>query len=234
MQFIPGFITDLNAQMTIASVIWWCFLVLNYWATTRIIRQAGYSRAWMVVPLSPLVLSVAISLVSGGGWNTLLLGFAVSFLGGNGLVIVLLRLDELSIIVCWLFFMLFALSQWPALSERARTSDVSRRYRTPSTPARGANGSNATPTPGTSNISSQSVSQVARFISPSQGGVASVSNTAGVLQGKNLYCGWCAEPTPGNRALSHNCGSDDRPLKFCRMCGQPFAEGATGCGTCST
>ena len=62
------------------------------------------------------------------------------------------------------------------------------------------------------------------------GGAAPLS--AAVGQRKAIYCGWCGESTPGNRGLSHDCGSKDRPMTSCRFCGKPFADGADSCSEC--
>ena len=59
MQLDPGIIATMSTHDLVYFSIALCILVLNYWAAARIIRQAGYSSAWILVPLTPLVVTVA-------------------------------------------------------------------------------------------------------------------------------------------------------------------------------
>jgi len=63
-------------------------------------------------------------------------------------------------------------------------------------------------------------------------GAARAGVPGGVDMRRRLYCPWCGEHIPGNRALGHDCGPKDRPEVICRFCGQTFPEGTTSCPTC--
>ena len=231
MQLDPGFIATMNAHDLVYFSIALCLLILNYWAATRIIRQAGYSSAWIVVPFAPLVITVAVMVIAHNDLVALVHGVPIGFFGANGLS-ALWRLDELSGLVFWLFFLIFAFSKWPVSNRTMAPRDSGQRRQPPSAPLNGVGADRSTtarpnPTnpPSPREASGGSSTDLGRG-----GGVAPQS--AAVGQRKAIYCGWCGESTPGNRGLSHDCGSKDRPMTSCRFCGKPFAQGADSCSEC--
>jgi hypothetical protein len=82
-------------------------LVVNFWAVTRIIHQAGYSRSWILVPLTPFVLFVAVAVDSVVSIHDFAVGTTtgLSYFTGVG---VLGSLFGISVLVTWIFFMVFA------------------------------------------------------------------------------------------------------------------------------
>jgi hypothetical protein len=231
MQLDPGFIATMSAQNLVAFSIALFILILNYWAATRIIRQAGYSSAWIVVPLAPLVITVASMVVAYKDLNALVRGVPIGFFGANGLS-VLWRLDELSGLVVWLFFLIFAFSKWPVLNRPMAPKDSGQRRQPPSAPLKGVGASRST-TSRSNPTSSPSPRDTSVGTSTDLGeGGRAAPQSAAVGQRKATYCGWCGESTPGNRGLSHDCGPKDRPMTSCRFCGKPFAQGADSCSEC--
>jgi len=223
VMLVLGYLYFSNARLTVYNLVTLLILLVNFWAVARIIRQAGYSRAWIAVPLVPVGLTIWLFIISGGGWGILLLGFALSFLGGGGFVIDLLRIDQLAIIASWLFFLVFAFTRWPVAEGRGTPQRVAR--------SRGADTVKKTERgaapPRSADQPSVPERETAKAMPP-------IPGVASAAQRKFMYCGWCGEATPGNRALTHNCGDDDRPLAFCRMCGKPYAAGSTTCAECSS
>jgi len=62
--------------------------------------------------------------------------------------------------------------------------------------------------------------------------VPTVASRGAVDTRRRIYCPWCGEHIPGNRALGHDWSPKDRPEVICRFCGQAFPEGTTLCPTC--
>jgi hypothetical protein len=226
-----GVIATMSGHDLVYFSIALCILVLNYWAATRIIRQAGYSSAWIVVPLTPLVITAAFMVIAYNDLNALVHGVPIGFFGANHLID-LWRLDGLSGLVFWLFFLIFAFSKWPVSNGRMAPKDTGQRRLPPSAPLKGV-GADRIATARSNPTSSPSPLEGSIGSSPDLGGGGGAAPlSAAVGQRKAIYCGWSGESTPGNRALSHDCGSKDRPMTSCRFCGKPFAEGADSCSEC--
>jgi hypothetical protein len=231
MQLVYGFIATVSAHDLVYFSIALCILVLNYWATTRIVRQAGYSSAWIVVPLVPL----AITVVFHG--HCLQRPVRPSARSADRILRcqqpdrpVAVGRTERSAPVA--LFLIFAFSRWPVSSGRIPPRDRNQRPAPSSVAAKGV-GVSRSASPGSNPTS---------LLSPPTGGARTLTDGGGgggvappvAVAGprKVIFCGWCGEATPGNRALSHDCGSKDRPMTSCRFCGKPFAEGADSCSEC--
>lgn len=225
MGFVTPFIASTSVSAWIELLIFVGLLFLNYWATMRIIAQAGYSPLWILLPLAPLVLTtlcyiifwVDIHEVFFGG------GFGVGF-GIDSHVSLIWHLDELSIFLCWLFFIVFAFARWPVSGERHP------REAGGPPPSRADRSRPASPSPAPADPVG-----VARFgTTPSIRSAAgpAVAPSAPAVRKNAQYCAWCGEALPGNRALFHDCGSKDGPETFCKFCGTAFAVGTTQCNSC--
>jgi len=82
--------------------------VLNMYAVYRIITKAGYSEAWILVPVSVIVLWIiafSIALHAAVTFSTTTLGAAaaVTWIAG------------VDVLFNWILFLVFAFSDWPAL-----------------------------------------------------------------------------------------------------------------------
>jgi hypothetical protein len=199
--------------VTVSLVVTIAFVALDYWALTRIISKAGFSRAWIIIPLLPVVLTIACSVITYNDIRSSLIGYSTGFLGfstgffGFSRVGFLWDLDLLSFLLNWLFFLVFAFIEWPN--------------------ARGGGGSTTQPTgrPG-----SYVTSGAAPAATRPRGVTRDYSPTAAVSEAAPApvpsapaavvkHCVWCADALPGSRALFHDCGPKSRPPIFCEKCG---------------
>jgi hypothetical protein len=201
-------------------------IVLNYVATSRIIAQAGYSPRWILVPVAPFVLTIICFIIFVTDVHSDLIGGSLDF-GNIGNVGVAWDLDEISIFLNWIFFLVFAFSRWPVSGANHSSSVV-----TPRPP----DSFRATPGP-TSVPPRPSAAVPATRVVPASGagpgsGPAVPSASLAKRTGAQ-FCPWCAEPLPGNRALFHDCGAKDRPEAFCKNCGKALPTGSSVCNECA-
>jgi hypothetical protein len=226
-----GVLTPIVASTTaggwIELLIFIGAIVLNYWAMMRIITQAGYSSLWIVLPLAPMVLTITCYVLL---WTDIHRIFFDQEFGFEGFSNASLfwHLDELSIVLNWVFFIIFAFSTWPMSGGHPRDRSMPE----PSSPA------SATPSGPASRAPSGAVNAVAPRAMPSSGagpGSAPAPAATAAAAPKRVgtqFCPWCGESLPGNRALFHDCGSKDRPETICKNCGTPFPAGSTQCVSC--
>jgi hypothetical protein len=85
--------------------------VLNLVATVKIITKAGYSGWWILVPLSPIVMSIITFAVFVYEVRTSLTGDASSF--NTTSITGLWVLDVVCGLLSWVFFLIFAFAEWP-------------------------------------------------------------------------------------------------------------------------
>jgi hypothetical protein len=187
--------------------------IITLIAVGTIITKAGYSSAWILVPLTPVIVNVGTLIyVSIVVRRSALRGFFPT--GGLGIVLDLFVLDFFLMAVVWIFFLVFAFRPWPALEGATRQS------------ASGPTSPGTTPRPMSSRGASSSTATWSAPVAPT------VATRGAVDTRRRVYCPWCGEHIPGNRALGHDCGPKDRPEVVCRFCGQAFAPGSTTCADC--
>ena len=90
-------------------------LALNFVAVAKIITKAGYSPRWIWVPLTPVCLWFFTLILLAVDVRTIVLGrdATVSLPVSLGNFALLQVIDVLSVIVTWVFFLIFAFSTWP-------------------------------------------------------------------------------------------------------------------------
>ena len=90
-------------------------LALNFVAVAKIITKAGYSPRWIWVPLTPVCLWFFTLILLAVDVRTIVLGrdATVSLPVSLGNFALLQVVDVLSVIVTWVFFLIFAFSTWP-------------------------------------------------------------------------------------------------------------------------
>lgn len=226
----------------VVLVLFLAFLAVSYWATARIIAQAGYSSAWVIVPLSSLVLTIVVFVMIFIDLRSL--AEAIPFgIGGSDFgfqirsVEVVWDIDLCSMLANWILFLVFGFSQWPATvgGDSVRS--------TPSPPSGGSSpyGRNA-PGPrqpsGGSFTSASTLGHSSMSLGDANKGEASdapppsvpAPASAGVVRVK--HCVWCGESLPGSRALFHDCGSRDRPATNCATCGGALPSEGAACAAC--
>jgi hypothetical protein len=212
--------------VTVSLVVTIAFVALDYWALTRIISKAGFSRAWIVIPLLPVVLTIACTVItyhdlqdSLYGNSTGFLGFSTGFFGFSR-VGFLWDLDLISLFLNWLFFMFFAFIEWP--NARGGGGPIS--------PSGGQPGSHVTSgAPASSGTRPRGVTRDygPTTAAPVAAPTASPSAPAPIVK----HCVWCADALPGSRALFHDCGPKSRPPIFCEKCGSTL-NNVGDCPTC--
>lgn len=201
-------------------------VALNYWATARIIAQAGYSRTWILLPLAPLILTVICFFILWHDLNAFIFGGSIGFLGIDS-VGFWWHLDQVSIFLCWLAFIVFAFSRWPA-SNGWRSTDGATPPLPQSTGAETVGATAAAPQP-----ASAPVTRARPASAAGPGAGPAVASSAPVKKTGAQFCVWCGEATPGNRALFHDCGPKDRPETFCKNCGTALPAESAACTACA-
>jgi hypothetical protein len=117
-------------------LVWITVVVLTLVASVRIVTKAGYSAWWIAVPLTALALQI-MSLILG---VSSLAGLIQSPLGFNqteyDIAKVLAKMSLAADILTWVLFLVFAFSDWPALSgPRTRVHQYAGDTGTPVPPA---------------------------------------------------------------------------------------------------
>ncbi len=214
-------------------LFWLALIALNYFAISQIIAKAGYSRTWLIVPLTPVVLLIITMIVAFIDLRSLADSGFTLIPNVRGISI-LWALDGISSFVAWVFFLIFAFSAWPVSASRSDyIGGVSNSLGPQGLAPSGAASTSGTPWkyppvringPGLTGVvpSDETSSQESSALPPSR-----------PTDGRRaIHCAWCGESIPGNRALGHDCGPKDRPEAFCRYCGRPFNEGSSTCTSC--
>ena len=109
-------------------------LFLDYWATLRIITQAGYSSMWILLPLAPLVFTIICYVILWNDLHEIFFGSSFGF-GGINNASLFWHLDEFSILLNWIFYLVFAFSRWP-VNGAPRSSSAAAPLPAPPSPAR--------------------------------------------------------------------------------------------------
>jgi hypothetical protein len=205
--------------VTVSLVVTIAFVALDYWALTRIIHKAGFSRGWIIIPLLPVALTIACSVITYNDLRSSLFGYSTGFLGfstgffGFSRVGFLWDVDLISFLLNWLFFLIFAFIEWPSAAGGGGAA---------SQPA-GRPGSYVTAgaaAPATKGPRGVTRDYGPTAAAPAAAPVSAPSGPAVVVK----HCVWCAEALPGSRALFHDCGPKSRPPIFCETCGSTLNQ----------
>jgi hypothetical protein len=222
-----AFVTSVGAGTWIQLLLTIGVVALTYAAMSRIITQAGYSSLWILLPLAPLVLTIACFVILWHDLNGIVFGGPVGFYGIE-VVGLFWHLDEIALLLNWIFFIVFAFSRWPGATTRhAPESEASRAIQAvrpgprspasvPLAPSDRVTASRGAPTSGAGPGAAP----------------AAVTSTPAAKRPGAKFCAWCGESLPGNRALFHDCGPKDRPETHCKNCGTVFDAGSSECRTC--
>jgi hypothetical protein len=232
MGLLASSVASISIGDYVILAIYVAILVVNYFAISLIIGKAGFSRAWIILPLIPVGLTIA-------GYVILYHDFHEIFTNGSFGVVrpnsdgLIWELDLLSIFVNWVFFIIFATIRWPVADGR---SDFGRSKKSSIEQAAVQVGASATPTLGprrSPGVPARSASTAVAAPATSTTPESVTASPSAGTRGKN-HCIWCGEVLPGNRALFHNCGSKDRPAAFCRDCGDALVDGSSSCANCGS
>jgi hypothetical protein len=210
------------------------FLAVSFWATTRIISQAGYSPAWILMPLSSLVLTIVVFIMLYVDLRSFANAFpfgvgGTTFGSGLGGVEVVWVLDMLTIFANWILFLVFAFSRWPYAADSGRRGPS----QPPSPGGASPHGRNA---PGMAQPPGSPTSASVSASAPSSLGVVPTTSSvasASAAPVRTKHCVWCGESLPGSRALFHDCGTKDRPVTNCAACGAQLPTAGAACVACA-
>jgi hypothetical protein len=211
-------------------------LVLDFVAVAKIITKAGYSSRWILVPLAPVFLWLVSIVLLAVDVRTVFIGDAtVSVPVGLANFQILEILDFLSVFVTWVFFLIFAFSNWPVSTQRRepmrpfadRPADFAYAGQAPSRPV------SAPGHPGTT-VAGPATTTGGAGAPPVTPGTFQNAAPQPAEQPQVIFCSWCGKERAVNAQAIHHCGSRDRPAVHCMRCGTLFEDGATNCASCGT
>ena len=206
--------------------------VLNFFALAHIITKAGYARAWILLPLTPIVCSIIIEIDVFSSLNTLFNGGSIGF--STSLSIRILSwITLITLVLNELFYLIFAFSDWPALRSRHESrkygSLANREYGPFDRELAMVDVQNET---GTTNVERRPAFVV--DVPPRPVPDTIVAPVIPTSNGEDVvHCVYCGEATPGNHAFFHDCGSTDRPHLYCRKCGSQLDDTTSLCPNCA-
>jgi hypothetical protein len=221
-------------------------VIVDFWAVSRIIGQAGYSRSWILVPLMPLVLTIIAFFIVFHDLSSGFFGgsFGVSTIDTIGAIWVL---DIFSLVVNWIFFLIFAFSTWPVTRQNyahyARPTPPTtgsgpvRSYAPPPSPIAPLSGTpSSRPAPPSPSPSPSLPPPPSRPTIDPQGEIdepeAGAMNQAPIVAPTVQYCQWCGKEQAINALAIHHCGPKTRPAAYCTNCGTPLTPGSSICTRC--
>ncbi len=208
-------------------------LALNFFAVAKIITKAGYSPKWIWVPLTPVCLWFFTFILLTVDVRTIVLAnnATVSLPVSLGNFLLLEVIDFLSVIVTWVFFLIFAFSTWPVSVARRETRSFEVDPRTTFVPASRPRASSPALTPDLPGSGTATTMPAhARPVSAS----AQTLPPPSVEKSRIIYCSWCGNQRASDAVAIHHCGSLDRPAVYCMNCGTPLGSGAPTCTSCGT
>jgi hypothetical protein len=138
-------------------------------------------------------------------------------------------LDLVSVLVTWIFFLIFAFSDWPVATRRHESGGFPAGRVPPALtgagpgPSRSAGPASAVAPP--TGLAPSAAAAVAP--TPASTLVRDQAATPAVI-----FCSWCGKERAVDAQAIHHCGSKDRPAVYCMQCGTPFGEAAATCASC--
>jgi hypothetical protein len=208
-------------------------LALNFFAVAKIITKAGYSPKWIWVPLTPVCLWFFTFILLTVDVRTIVLGnnATVSLPVSLGNFLLLEVIDFLSVIVTWVFFLIFAFSTWPVSVARWETRSFEADPRTTFVPASRPRAGAPALTP---DIPGSGAATTMPAHSRPVPASAQTLPPPSVEKSRIIYCSWCGNQRASDAVAIHHCGSLDRPAVYCMNCGTLLGSGAPTCTSCGT
>jgi hypothetical protein len=211
-------------------------LVLDFVAVAKIITKAGYSSRWILVPLAPVFLWLVSIVLLAVDVRTVVVGGAIMSVPVSLANFKVLEiLDFLSVIVTWVFFLIFAFSDWPVSTQRREPMRPFAKQ-----PADFAYAGQAQPRPVSApgypgiEVGGPATTNVVAGASPVTPGTFENAAPQPAGQPEVIFCSWCGKERAVDAQAIHHCGSMDRPAVHCMSCGTRFEVGATNCASCGT
>jgi hypothetical protein len=204
-------------------------LALNFFAVAKIITKAGYSPRWIWVPLTPVCLWFFTLILLAVDVRTIVLGRDATVSLGN--FALLQVVDVLSIIVTWVFFLIFAFSTWPVSLARREARSFEADPRTTFVPAARSRAGAPALTPDIPGSGAATTTPAHSRPVPAS---TQTRPLPSVEKSRIIYCSWCGNQRASDAVAIHHCGSLDRPAVYCMNCGTPLGSGAPTCTSCGT
>jgi hypothetical protein len=207
-----------------------CMLFAIVAAYASMIRKAGFSAWWILLPGTDALLYLILT--------SLLLFVPTTYVFGDTTLTAPATLDTYKVLAIATFllgiasivaFFVFAFSTWPVEQEVLQL-----RHR-----AREANGeailrrahSQVTPPPtGPLATSFRGISSPAGAAGTTL--LAAVPSTP--PEPSSFFCSWCGRERQSDAPMLHHCGSRTRPAVFCSTCGEDLDAGIEYCSRCGT
>ena len=208
-------------------------LALNFFAVAKIITKAGYSPKWIWVPLTPVCLWFFTFILLTVDVRTIVLAnnATVSLPVSLGNFLLLEVIDFLSVIVTWVFFLIFAFSTWPVSVARRETRSFEADPRTTFVPASQPRAGAPTLTPDIPRSGAATTTPAHSRPVPAS---AQTLPPPSFEKSRIIYCSWCGNQRASDAVAIHHCGSLDRPAVYCMNCGTPLGSSAPTCTSCGT
>jgi hypothetical protein len=115
--------------ITVVALI---LMILNYVAIFKIITKAGYSGWWILLPLMPVFASIASYVVLDKvTCSPLQPTCQVGSFDPTTTLVLLWILSGVSVFLSWIFFLVFAFSNWPVMRELRMQQSLNQTAQTP-------------------------------------------------------------------------------------------------------
>ena len=205
-------------------------LVVTLAAYLSIIRKAGYSAWWILLPGADAMLYVILmTLLFYVPQTATFAGITYSTPASLDDYEALALLTFALGIASGIAFLVFAFSTWPIERELRRVEHRAREARSEAVLVRAAPAAPIVP-------------RQAPPAAPLRGSAAPATTGTAVLDeppaapepSPTVFCSWCGKERRRDAPSIHHCGSRARPPVYCSACGADLAEGATSCGRCGT
>jgi len=233
----------------LTSIVFLLLAVGTFWSWRTLVVSSGQPQWWLLFGAAPLATLLVTYIVApyqhvasfgtSAVFNTpsrttdYIMSDATSFLSTRHFLIAqfgalntMVALDMVAVLAAWVAFVVLVLTKWSgAGAVRAKVTHAPS-VDAPAVPAAATRGVPPRNAPARTVTATRAPTPAYTPPAPPAG------VPGGVDMRRRLYCPWCGEHIPGNRALGHDCGPKDRPEVICRFCGQTFPEGTTSCPTC--
>jgi hypothetical protein len=217
-------------------------LAVGYVALGTVIVKAGFSAWWILVPLSPIIVSIAFYATSQTAGTIGL----TSVPGGESWSDAIYT----SFVANWVGFLIFAFMAWPVRTAEQETGvraprrssiHVPRPGAVSPTPARATATSTVAPpelVPTTAAVPVPASS--APSAPPAGDAVASTISADAPApvaapvppEPTTTFCPWCGKERAIDALVVHHCGSTSRPAAYCARCGTPVIADESSCESC--
>ncbi len=175
-EVLGSFSTRVEALVIASVIIGLGLMILNVVAVFKIITKAGYSGWWMLVVVGPLVILLVGGAIISNAARTNSASFNIRAF------VVWLVVDGVSIFAQWIFFLVFAFSDWPVRRQLRRGLHV------PMVP-----------------VAPNPLSHPNQLHHPQ---APSPTVSTPVLVRAGLRCPYCGEPTNPETRICLTCGPD--------------------------